>query len=384
MTSILLICFLVLTGCTSKQEETVQKQTVKHVYTKMIESSGYSDKLTLSGNIIPTQTVKLSFKIPGIVSNVLVNEGDFVQKGQAIAEMNQGDYLIKVKAAQAELKAARLQIQTEIPARINQAKAQYDLTKISYDRVKTLFEHEAVSKSQLDEISAKLTVDENTYHQAVDAKVIAETKLEMAEASLDLANSNITDTIIYSPINGVILQKVVETGETTDAGYPIVAIGEVDKVWSQIGVPDEHINLLHIGQKADVYIYGIDKSVEGIVAEITSLADTKTRTFPVKILINNFNGELKPGMISKVDIRLSDSEKILIPLSSVMHLSAGSAVYIYLNDTQTVSKRIIETGEILKDRIEVIKGLEHGEKVIVEGQFVLRDGDKVTAEEMIE
>lgn len=393
ITSILFICILVLTGCTAKeketmqyktmqQEQTIQEEVIKNVYVKTIGSSGYSDKLTLSGNIVPTQTVKLSFKIPGIVSNVLVNEGDVVVKGQVIATMDQSDYSIKVRAAEAELEAAKMQIESEIPAKINQAKAQYDLTKVSYERAQNLFEQDALPQAQLDEITAKLTVDENTYNQAMEARAIAETKLQMAQAALDGANANIEDTTIYSPINGVVLQKIVQQGETTSAGYPIVAIGQMDKVWAQIGVPDEFINALKVGQKANIYVYGIDQSVEGTVDEINALADVKTRTFPVKILIDNLKEELKPGMISKVDISLSHSDKILIPLSSVMHLSKGEAVYIYSGETQTVSKRIIETGEILKDQIEVVSGLEAGEKLVVEGQFVLRTEDKVIAEEL--
>lgn len=384
MTSILLICFLLLTGCATQAEKSVQQEAVKQVYTKTISNAAYANQLTLSGNVIPTETIKLSFKIPGVVSSVLVDEGEFVKKGQAIAILDEEDYSIKVKAAQAELEAARLQIKTEIPAKINQAKAQYDLTKVTFDRIKALFEKGAVSKNQFDEISAKLIVDENTYNQAMDAKTIAETKLRMAEASFELANSNVSDTVIYSPIDGVILQKVVESGETTSAGYPIVAIGQVDKIWVQVGVPDEYINSLSKSQSAKVYAYGIDKYVGGTIDEINSLADVKTRTFPVKILVNNANGELKPGMISKVDISLDDSEKILIPLSSVIHLSAGSAVYVYSDATQMASKRMIETGEIFKDQIEVMKGLKAGEKLIVEGQFVLRDGEKVAAKEMTE
>ncbi|AKL95339.1 efflux transporter, RND family, MFP subunit [Clostridium aceticum] len=384
VTSILLICFLLLMGCTSKQEEIVESKGVRQVYTKTISASGYANKLTLSGNIVPTEVVRPSFKISGVVSHVLVNEGDFVKKGQAIAQMDQSDYAIKVRAAEAELNAARLQIETEIPAKINQAKTQYELTKLTYDRVQTLYEEGAAPRSQLDEISAKLVLDESTYNQAMDAKIIAETKLQMAEAALDLANANISDTTIYSPIDGVILQKVMTSGETTSAGYPVVVIGQINKVWAEIGVPDEYINTLKAGQKANVYVYGIDQSIQGTIDEIAFLADTKTRTFPVKILINNSDKALKPGMITKVDIQLSNGEKTLIPLSSVMHLSAGSSVYVYSDETGTVSLRIIETGEIIKDKIEVLEGLAADEKIVVEGQFLLREGEQVMAEEMVE
>lgn len=386
---ILLIFTLVLTGCTTKEKEVILKKepevkALRNVSLKTISTSRYSESLTLSGNIIPTESVKVSFKIPGIITNVLVNEGDVVKKGQPIATMSQTDYLIGVKAAQSEFEATKMQIESEIPANINQAKAQYDLTQVSYERSKILFEQGAISKAELDAISAKLIIDENIYNQAMEANAIALAKLQMAQASLEAAEMNIQDTTIYSPINGIILQKVAATGEITSAGYPVVAIGQIDQVWAQIGVPSESINAIKTGQKTSVYVYDTDQTLEGVVDEINALADLKTRTFPVRILIDNSEKKLKPGMMSKVDIHLNSLDKVLIPLSSVIQLAKGPAVYVYLEETQTVSKRMITTGEILKNQIEVVLGLEDGEKLVVEGQFVLREGDSVAIEEVKE
>ena len=381
ITPILLIFCLMITGCGAK-EETVQEETIKKVYTQTVGASKYSDGFTVSGNVTPTEVVKLSFKLPGVISNVFVDEGDKVTQGQVVATMDQSDYSLKVKAAQSEYDAAKLQIETEIPAKLSQAQAAYDLTKVTYDRLKVLYEQEAIPKAKFDEISTKLKVDENTLKQAKEARNITETKLKMAEAALEAANSNINDTTIHSPINGVVLKKIFESGEVTNAGYPVVAIGKVDKVWVEIGVPDQHINSLKKGQKVNVYGYGINKSMEGTIDKITSLANEKTRTFPVKILVDNANGELKPGMIVKVDLGLNQSDKVIIPLSSVINLAEGSAVYVYSDETKTVSKRIIKTGIILNDKIEVTKGLKNGEKLVVEGQFVVKDGEKVTAKEM--
>lgn len=382
ITSVLLICILVLTGCATNLNGENEEDVIKQVYTETIASTTYSDSLTMSGNIVPIQTVKPSFKIPGVISSIPVREGDFVKSGQVIGTMDEEDYLTQVKAAQAELDAVELQIEREIPAKLNQAKAQYDLTKTSYDRIKALYEQGAVSQSKLDEISAKLIVDENTFNQAKDAKEIAEAKMRKAEAALDLANSQLSDTNIYSPMDGVILKKLAEAGETIAEGYPILVIGQVDQVWVEIGVPDEYINDLQIGQKANIQIYGLDKSVEGVIDEISYLADAETRTFSVRILVDNSNGELKPGMITEVDIPLDSSQKVLIPLSSVLHLSEGLAVYVYSDETKKVSRRLIKTGEIIKDKIHVTEGLDLGEKIVVEGQFLLREGEQVVAEEM--
>lgn len=420
--SLFLIFLLLLSGCANKTE-TASQPLIRNVSVQTIQASEYANSITLSGTVIPTQTVKLSFKIPGIVSNLSVKEGDEVVAGQTIAKLDQNDYRINVQAAQAQVAGSRssesaalaqiqgaqaqldatdVQIETEIPTKINQAKAQLDLIQTNYDRIKTMTDQGIAPQSSLDEISTQLEVAKNTYQQALDAKTVAETsrqaiaaqleaakaqyeaygsQTDAASAALSLANSNISDTTIQSPIQGVVLQKIVESGEVVSAGYPIVAIGAVDQVWVEIGVTDESINSLQKGQKAKVYVYGIDQVIEGVIDEVGAVADATTRTFSVKILVNNTNQLLKPGMICKVDIILNGGEKILIPVSSVIHLASGSAVFLYSSDTNTVTKRIIETGEIIQDKIEVLSGLEFGETLVTDGQYVLHDGDPVSLKE---
>jgi RND family efflux transporter MFP subunit len=420
-----LLCLVLLTGCNTKAVKLYNEnqELVRTVKTETVSSKGYSETLVLSGNIIPTQTVKVSFKIPGVVSKVEVSEGEFVRVGQKIATMDTLDYGIKVKgaqaqkaaaqaqektaiaqrdAAQAQIDTAQLQIDTEIPSKIEQAKAQYDLTQISYARVKAMYEKEAVAKSQLDEIYAKLKVDENTYQQALDAKKIAETEIKAAKSQLEAANAqimmatsqtsamdaqldaahiNLEDAILMSPIEGVVLEKVVQSGEITNAGYPIVAIGEINKVWAEIGVTDDVINKLHKGQAAKIYIYGLNAYFDGAIDEINAVSDIKTRTFPVKILIDNAQNKLKPGMICKAEVSTSSTETVLVPISSVIHFSEGPAMYL-LNADHTVSKRKVEIGEIIGDRIQVISGLKKDDTIVVEGQLNLHDGDKVELKEM--
>lgn len=447
----LILFMALLTGCSNAQAEQSSKAEVRTVGVETVEANGYGDILTVSGNIVPTQTVKASFKIAGVLSRVSVSEGDMVKAGQTIATLDKEDYNILLKGAQAQkstaqaqssaavaqrqaaaaqrdaataqkdaaaidIETAQMQLDTEIPTKIEQAKAQYDLTKTSYDRVKTLYEQGVASQSQLDEISAKLTVDENTYQQALDAKTIAENKIksaqsqlnaaeaqismteaqinmtaaqvsasnaqiEASDAQLDAAKTNLSDTVLTSPISGVVLQKISESGETISAGYPVVAIGDISSVWAEIGVTDETVNKLQKGQQAQVYVYGLNEYVTGVVDEINSLADTTTRTFPVKIKIDNVDGTLKPGMVCRAEIAMDNVASIFVPIDSVIHFAEGSAVFV-LNSDNTVTKTAVTTGEITGDKIQIYAGLQSGDTIVVKGQFTLHDGDTVQLEEM--
>lgn len=435
ITYILLAAFL--TGCSTTNAEQSSKAELRTVAIQTVDADGYGNVLTVSGNIVPTQTVKASFKIPGVLYDVAVSEGETVSAGQTIATLDKVDYNIQVKGAQAQrgaaqaqtsaavaqkeaataqknaaaidIETAQLQLDTEIPTKIEQAKAQYDLTKASYDRVKTLYEQGIAAKSQFDEISAKLTVDQNTYQQALDAKSIAESKIKSAQsqlhaaeaqismtdaqvsassaqvaaydAQLDAAKNNLGDTVLTSPIDGVVLQKISEKGETISAGYPVVAIGDISSVYAEIGVTDETVNQIQKGQIAEVYIYGLNETITGVVDEINSLADTTTRTFPVKIKIDNAEGKLKPGMVCRVEIPMDNIKSIFVPIDSVIHFAEGSAVFV-LNEDNTVSKKIVTTGEITGDKIQIYSGLQSGDVIITKGQFTLHDGDTVQIEEM--
>ncbi len=374
----LTVC-LTLSGCGSKQEEVVK--SARTVVTQLIGTSSTANTISLSGNVTPTDTIKLSFEIPGNITAVNVEEGDRVTSGQVISTLNQKDYKLKVDAAQSQYDAAKKQIDNEIPAKISQAQSALDLTQATYDRLKALYDVGGISQSQMDEITTKLNVDTETLNTAITAKDVAETNLRQAQAALDLANSNIKSTTLTSPVNGVILKKLFETGENIDAGYPVVAIGTVDKVYIEVGVPDEYINKIQKGMTATATVYGLDKEFTGTVEEIGQLADTATRTFSVKILVDNSDGKLKAGMICKAEINLDSNEKIFVPLSSVIHLSSGEAVFVYNEENKTVKQKKVKTGGITGNQIEVTEGLSNGEILVTDGQFVLHDGDKVVEKE---
>lgn len=417
---LLATCSLVFTGCSSEVEG--NKTVERSVRIQTINEEGMLNTLSLSGNVTPVETVKLSFKLAGVINEVIPEEGSFVKNGELIANLKTDDYDLQKKAAEAdkysaqagvsaaesqyeaamaEYESAKYQVETEIPSKITQAKAQLDLTQATYDRVKTLYENGISTKSQFDEISAKLTADTETYQQALDAKDIAQSKLEAslkkveaygaqisassavvekAQAAVDKSANDLSDTAIYSPMNGVILKKLYSSGETVAAGYPVVAIGNINSVYVEVGVSDKYINSIKQGQSANIYVYGTNKEYTGTVEEIGSLADSTTRTFNIKIRVDNPNGEIRPGMIAKANLNISGEMVCLVPISSVIQLSSGSVIFTYDENTNTVTKKPVVTGDIIGDNIQIIEGITTGDVIVTEGQFLLKDGDTVTVQ----
>ncbi len=304
--TVTVMCALLLTGCSGDKGQ--EKKEVRSISVATVSEAAYTDTLNLSGNVTPVETANLSFKLSGKLKEVYVREGDFVEMGQKVAELGMEDYSLQVQVAQAQFRAAdaqyataKMQVDTDAPSKIAQAKAQLVLTQKTYNRVKALYEAQAVSQSDLDEISAKLAADSETYQQALEGKNMAVAQMEaagaqkdQAAAAADKAARDLSDTALNSPMGGVILKKIMNGGETAAAGYPVVVIGRTDEVYIEVGISDEQINEIKQGQKADVSVYGIETAFQGSVAEIGALADSNTRTFTVKIRVKNPSGVLKP------------------------------------------------------------------------------------------
>lgn len=458
---LLLTSILLLTGCGAK-ETTVSTDRTRSVKVCQVQAEPSEESLSLSGSVVPVDQASVSFKLAGVIDKVYVKEGDRVKKGQKIASLKPVDYklqsdgaaaqkegaqaqtgtaqagiaaaqaqaqaaLSQVETAQAGLDAAvaqrdtaQLQIDTEIPSKIAQAKEQLNLTQTNFDNISALYNGGVATKNQMDEITAKLAVDKETYQQALDALDVANSKLKAAEAQIKAAeatkkaaenaysgaqaqisaaqatasaaaaqaqaanvqkkaaDNSLSDTVIYSPIDGVVLKKVMNDGETIAAGTPIAVVGSTEKMWIRVGVPDNYINNVQKGQKAIIHVYGTNDTIEGVVDETGALADTATRTFTVNILAENRQNILRSGMVCNTDIVFSANEKILVPVDSVISLPDRDVVYVVQGDC--AKEMPVETGDIKGSKIEIKSGLTGGESLVTEGQFVLSDGDRVVTD----
>ena len=417
---LVLSCLFVLMGCAKHPNAQIVDR--KKVVVEKVENTVSSHQIAMSGNVEPIETIKLSFELSGVVENVLFEEGDMIQEGDIIAKLDTDNYQlaenvaqadfqmagIKVNNAQlqyeiakAEYEAVKIQAMTEVPSKIEQAKSQYDLLETNYHRLQELYDEGAVSKSELEQITTKYTVAKETYQQALDAQEIIEVKLKgakqkvdayalqiqasveqesKAENSIQKASNDMEDTYLKSPITGLVLKKVVNTKETVSAGYPIVVVGRTDQMYVEFGVSDAYVNAIEKGQKVAVKVFGSDEILEGTIEHIGAMSDGTTRMFPIKVLLDNEAGTLKAGMIVEVTLELNEESVVLVPIEGVIRLSSGDKVFVYNEESQSVEEKPVKTGDIIEDCIQITEGLEIGDLLVIEGNFVLNDGDKVLVE----
>ncbi|NLP47267.1 MAG: efflux RND transporter periplasmic adaptor subunit [Epulopiscium sp.] len=369
-----------LAGCANGIEansEAVEVVKPKPVMVKEVKVENYKNDISISGNVKPTKTIKVGFKVPGVINNVFIEEGAIVNEGQTLMTLDSYDYQLNVMAARSQYDALNKQFVSSIASAVNQAEANVNFIKTQYERVQRLYEKGAVAKKTVEELETTLIVAENKYQEAKDAYSISESQLQQAQAGIELAESKLADTTLKSPIKGTVVKQVFESGETISPGYPAVVLGQLDELEVEIGVADQLVSHLTIGEKVNVYVYGLEKEIEGTVHSIDTIADTSTRTFGVKILIDNEEMTIKPGMIAKVTITTGNMDTILVPVNSVLNDPDSTSIFVYQEEEGSVEKRTIEVGEVLGDQIQVLEGLNEGDKVVIDGQYKLKNGDKV-------
>ncbi|HSA78833.1 MAG TPA: efflux RND transporter periplasmic adaptor subunit [Nitrospirota bacterium] len=240
--------------------------------------------LVLSGNVEVTE-VDVGFKIPGRVQSLYTDEGEKVVRGDRIATLDSD-----------ELES----VVSQNRASVQNAEAQYEKTRKDLERYTVLYRDGVVSTQQMD--SAKAAYD------------VAVSQLRLSRAALKTAEVRFKDAVIYAPLNGVVIRKNVEEGETVGAGTAVFTIGDLENPWIKVYVKEDKLGLVKLGQKAEIRVdtYPM-KSYEGTVTYISSEAEFTPKNvqtqeervklvFGVKVSVKNQNDELKPGMPADVKI----------------------------------------------------------------------------------
>lgn len=292
--------------------------------------------MLLSGNVEVTEP-DIGFKIPGRVVERPVDEGDKVKKGDIIAKLDQKELQSIVAQNRAALDEALTRL-AELKAgsraqEIEQAKAGLDFqeaalerAKKDFDRAQILFKNGAIAASQFDAFKSTyetLMAQQRSVKEQLslvregprrEEITMAAQRVEQARAALRAAEDRLGDTVIYAPMDGVVLKKNVEPGETVAQGTPVVTIGDLAHPWIKVYVKEDKLGLIKLGQKAtittDTYR---GKAYEGTVTYISSEAEFTPKTvqtheervklvYGVKVSVRNVNDELKPSMPADVRI----------------------------------------------------------------------------------
>lgn len=321
------------TGETKMAEQT-RKATVEVVQVSLQSKvEGYKFLGTVEAN----REMKVSFKIGGKIKALGFEEGQLVKAGTLLAELDT----------------------TEIRARHEQAIEKKNKAKRDFDRMEKLFKKRIVS----------LAAFQDSRSVFINAK-----------AELKIVKDRLKSSTIKASFTGRITNKLTEVGEVVSPGTPIGILTEMDPILVKAAVPDNIINKIRSAKTAQVHVDSHPKEVfKGVIHRIESIADQLSRTIRMKIRIDNSDEKLRPGLIAKVKVECGKKDaSIQIPLDAIIRLGTSDTVFI-VNDFEA-QRRLIKTGTMAAEYVEVFEGLNVGELLVVSGQEYLKDGQKVLIE----
>ena len=326
----------VLSVISCQQENKTEKNTTENserirVQTAVVQVSDSIKQFNYSGIITPAVSTKLSFQLPGSVAKIYVEEGDKVQKGQVLAELDNTSYRSTYKAAQAMQEQAR----------------------DAYTRLKTVYEKGSLPEIQWEEIKSKL---------------------EQANSAEAIAGKNLDNCKITAPSNGIIGSCDIETGSSVMPGITVIDLVDINEVFVRISVPENEINKLIKGQKAFIVIPAISQNkIEGKVEKIGVLANLISKTYEVKIRIKNPDLKIKPGMVCDVNLNIKKEENIITIPSQAVIKDSDNKNYVFLIDRKSkeAKKQEVMVGEFSNNNLNILSGLKEGDLIVINGQHKL-------------
>ncbi len=370
------------------------------VQTSPVVRKDLTYSLKATGDIAPLMQVDLFPKVSGYLERINVNLGDLVRPGQVIANVDQIEFLHKMKEAEAKVAHAKAQLsEMEAGSRpeelrqaeeaVKQAQSRFENARLQRERIEALYKRQVISKKEADLAEMDSSVAEaqlaasqqnlKLVREGVrqEVRMASQAKLKEMEAILAQEQIRLQNTQIIAPFHGEVARKYVDHGALVSPSTPIVTIVHTATLKIVANVLEKDIPLLKPGMKAKIQAETYpEKIFEGKVAQINSALDLSTRTLQVEFYIPNSQRMLKPGMFAKLEVLLSEKRQALVVPREAMIQAEGEPSVFVVEGNQAL-RRPIAIGFEQDQMVEVLKGLKEGEKVVVKGQYSIKDRSTV-------
>jgi HlyD family secretion protein len=351
------------------------------------------DKISRTGDIAPYAQVTIYSKVQGWIEKINVREGDRVKTGQVLATLDAreaaayvGQSKASLEAAVARLNQVKATSEETVQSQIQQAKANLELAESDLKRARELHRKDFVARQQLDEAVTKHSVAKAAYDLALNSVrqktwendiALAEAQVRQAKATLDLAQAQLANLIILSPMEAEVTKRFVDPGTMVKDTTPILALMDLTAVKMMVNVIEKEFVHLQKGQPVTITCTAFPGRVfQGRIVIITPALELQSRTAEIQVSIPNPGYILNPGMFGRVEILLrSNPQATLVPIQALITEDEKDFVYV-LKDGKAFRKPI-QKGIVKDTLVEILRGLTSGEQVVVAGQEFLSDGRPV-------
>lgn len=376
-----------------------EEEAIPVVDVRQAEVGTLAGIVTYAGTTAPVQEVSLRSQTEGQLLALNVDVGDFIEAGQALARIDPDLLQTAVSEAEAELAARQFlvsQAEAEVAdaqARVEQAQAAYEQAKADAERFQSLANQGAAPEQQAEQaVTAMRTAEQSvrsaqeqvrTRQQAIAA---AERRVASQNAILNQARERLSFATVNAPLTGVVLQRIAEPGDLIQSGQELLKVGDMSQVQVNVQVSDRDRAQLRVGQPADVQIDAFpQRTFSGRVTRISPVADETARLIPLEITLGNPGGLISSGLLARVNFAASGRSAVVIPTSALALFAANEAgesgssaskssnvnaeatifVVSGTGDTATVEPRRVQVGARANNQVEVISGLQAGDRYVV-------------------
>ncbi|NIV17819.1 MAG: efflux RND transporter periplasmic adaptor subunit [Woeseiaceae bacterium] len=303
------------------------------VVAQQIEKQHIVDEIEALGTARANESIEIQPRISSLVERVVFEEGQIVEAGALLVELENSEIVAGLALAEASLSESRS----------------------LYNRSKSLADTQAISASNLEQLLAQVQVN---------------------EAQVEAAIARLENTRIRAPFSGRIGLRRVSPGSFVNTQTVITTLDDVRVIKLDFSVPETFLTVLSQGMNitAQSLVYP-DRVFEGKVASIDTRLDPVTRAVQVRATIPNIDGLLKPGMFMSVDLRRDRGEVVVAPEQAIV--PEGGTQYVFVVANGLAEKRAVKLGRRVPGFVAIEGGLEAGEMVITEGTHKVRDGSPV-------
>ncbi|MEJ2677980.1 MAG: efflux RND transporter periplasmic adaptor subunit [Gemmatimonadota bacterium] len=300
-----------------------------------VERGSVGRAVTVAGNIEPIRIVGVNSQISGALLAVLVEEGNVVRRGSVLARVDD----------------------RELQAQLEAAEASYQVTEAAFERAQQLRDRKVITLPEYER---------------------DRTAFAAAKAQLEQLRTRVAYATVTAPIDGVVTEKRVEAGDVVAPQTRLFTLADVSTLVVRVGVSELDVVAVNVG---DPVVLALDafpeRSFRGRVRRIFPTGDPTTRLVPVEVALRGQDADdVRPGFLARVTFALGTRDGVLLVPASALVGGAGSESVFVVEDGRAV-RRTVMPGVTSEGRVEIVKGLQAGEQVIVAGNNMLRDGAAV-------
>lgn len=334
-------------GC---EQPTTVEDLSRPVLLATVEVHELEEHVIATGQLLAKQRAEVSAQVEGEVTRVVADEGDAVEQGAIVIEIDPERRNLELARARARLAEARATVR-EFARELKRQQA--------------LAERSVVSRSRLEQAQTDL--------EAGRARVLA------AEADLGVAERDLRDASVRARFPGLVARRFVSEGEFVRAGDKLFELVSLAPIEAELHLPESDAGRVTTGLPLELTVASYpDELFPAVVTMVSPTIDERMRTLRIKALLPNEDGRLRPGMFTRADLGIATRSAMLVPESAVLRRIEGAVVFRAVGGNR-VERVVVETGVIRDGQIEITQGLAATDWIVRRGQQDLVDGNVIDA-----